>query len=83
MMHTSRCSACRFCGAFSPQFPAGTCNSNGIILKLKPEVREWVNLKGCATFQPCALIDAETNEAACKMAGALDAMKKTPFGDVQ
>ena len=51
MMHSQRCSqGCRhFVSGTS--FPAGGCKFAGVICKLDPKVREWIDVRGCAVFQ--------------------------------
>jgi len=41
-------------------FPAGACKFAGVICKLDPKVREWIDVRGCAVFQPIRNIDADT-----------------------
>jgi hypothetical protein len=51
MMHSHRCgNGCRFFGKEDVQFPAGFCRFGGIILSLKPDVRRWIELRGCCSF---------------------------------
>jgi hypothetical protein len=64
MMHTNRCgNGCQNFGQNSPQFPAGSCQYHGIILKLKPDVREWINLRGCCTYLSPVTIQKEKTES--------------------
>ena len=60
MMHSQRCSqGCRhFVSGTS--FPAGACKFAGVICKLDPKVREWIDVRGCAVFQAIRTIDADT-----------------------
>jgi hypothetical protein len=62
MMHSQRCSqGCRhFVSGTS--FPAGACKFAGVICRLDPKVREWIDVRGCAVFQAIrtGIIDADT-----------------------
>jgi len=60
---------------------AGTCNSNGIVLRLTPEIRQWVGLKGCCSFRRPSLIDADTQQAADKIKVTAAMILNTPFAD--
>ena len=81
MMHSQRCSqGCRhFVSGTS--FPAGGCKFAGVICKLDPKVREWIDVRGCAVFQAIrtGIIDADTIQAAMvkEMQGELFAFADT------
>lgn len=51
MIHTRRCgNGCRNL-VTGPNYPAGACAFHSVILKLKPEIREWVDLHGCCVYR--------------------------------
>jgi hypothetical protein len=51
MMHPNRCAnGCKMFTNHRENFPAGSCTQKGIILKLTPERKRWIEIVGCASF---------------------------------
>ena len=52
MMHSQRCSqGCRHFIESNTYYPAGACKFAGVMCRLDPKVREWIDVRGCAVFQ--------------------------------
>jgi hypothetical protein len=50
MMHNQRCgNGCRN-RITGPNYPGGACQLKGVIAKLDPKVREWINSRGCGSY---------------------------------
>ena len=84
MMHPKRCG--NGCQRFRPtnqHFPAGACEAGGIVLNLTPQVRQWIDLRGCGSFAPpvSTLIDCDTIQAANRLKAMVKEMQNTPFAD--
>lgn len=81
-MHSDRCgNKCRNFVA-GKTYLCGGCNHNGIILVMKQDARQWIDIVGCASFEPpeSGIIDADTIQAANRLK-AMVKMQNTPFAD--
>jgi len=53
MNHVNRCgNGCRNLVKDPAKYPAGACHLNGVILKMAPECRQWMDLHGCCSYRP-------------------------------
>jgi len=62
MMHVNRCgNHCQSHITPHAKYPAGACVLNGAILRIKPEVRMWIDTHGCCVYRaPISdIIDAD------------------------
>jgi len=51
MLHVKRCgNQCRNL-VTGPKYPAGACGYNGVIVAPKPEIRQWIYLRGCCAYR--------------------------------
>jgi len=78
MLHMNRCSSCKLLIPASIDFPAGACHLNGLILRIKPDIRSWVDVHGCCTFERTPMVDAETSRAAKMLDKYMDTIAGTP-----
>ena len=78
MLHMNRCSGCQFLIPASAECPAGGCNCCGLMFRLTPAIRSWIDLRGCCSFRQKPIIDAETSRAAKMLDKYMDAIAGTP-----
>ena len=85
MLHPNRCgNRCRNFTA-GVTYLCGACRHNGILLVMKQDARQWIDIVGCASYVPPAssIIDADTIQAANHLKAMVKEMQNTVFAEVQ
>jgi hypothetical protein len=64
MIHTHRCgNGCRNL-VTGPNYPAGACHYAGVIVRLEPRTREFLDVRGCCSYREpkTNIIDADEDQ---------------------